>query len=111
MIEFVAGTALSGVTLILIVTVHLAVRRNVKYATGRLFLRRDETLKALTSLVIGASVFTPSRILGVLYRLEMVPYNIYFAVSALSGTAFMACILYAFWKLLQIIRLEDKVFH
>jgi len=90
------------VTLIFLILFHSRVSRRTQYTVSRLFLKKDETMKALKSFVVGSFIFAVGRILALLYALRIVSGEIIFVSNLLAGEALVICFLYAFYKVLKI---------
>ena len=100
------GIILTGTALVLLALFHLGVRKNPKYAIGRLFLKRNETIRAFGSLVIGTSILGIGRIFALCYSLNLIRYSLYFMAGVVSGIGLNICFLYAFYKILMTIRVS-----
>ena len=100
------GISLVLVDLVLLILIHLNVRRNIKYALSRLFLRREDTVRAFTSLIVGILFLSIMSVARLLYTLDVVQYQMYFILASVMGVAFSLCLVYAFYKLYSIVRIH-----
>jgi len=104
LVSLLAAPITVGVTFVFSILVNMYLRRNIQYAISRLFLKKDETIKALKSIAVGTFVFAAGRIIALCYSFNFVPQSILFASSIVTGESLAICFLYAFYKILIIIK-------
>jgi|GEM_PF-6818191 len=104
----IIGLSLVLVDFILLVLIHLNVKRNIKYALSRLFLKREDAVRAFASLIVGILSLSMTGIAKLLYALNVVRYQMYSILAAVIGMVFSLCLVYAFYKLYSIVRIRKS---
>lgn len=97
------GCIILGVALFFSISLYLTARRNLKLSVARIFLKKEESIKAMRFLVGGLSIFALGRAIGVLQKMEIIPRAIYVPVFASIGTIYTFCLIYSLYKLRAII--------
>ncbi|MCD6592565.1 hypothetical protein J7L00_00545 [Candidatus Bathyarchaeota archaeon] len=97
------GCIILGVALFFSISLYLTARRNLKFSVARMFLKKEESIKAMRFLVGGLSIFVLGRAIGVLQKMEIIPRAIYVPVFAFIGTIYTFCLIYSLYKLRAII--------
>ena len=97
------GCVILGVALLFSVSLYLTAKRNPKLSASRIFLKREESIKAMRLLVGGLSIFVLGRAIGVLSEIGIIPRVVYILAFAFVGTIYTFCLMYALYKLQTII--------
>jgi len=97
------GCIILGVALFFSISLYLAARRNPKLSVARMFLKKEESIKAMRFLVGGLSIFVLGRAMGLLQEMGIIPRAIYVPVFAFIGTIYTFCLIYSLYKLRAII--------
>ena len=98
------GCGILGVALFFSISLYLTARRNPKLSASRIFLKRDESIKAMRFLVGGLSIFVFGRAIGVLSEIGIIPRVAYVLAFASVGTLYTLCLIYSLHKLETIIK-------
>jgi len=98
------GCLTTGAALALLISLYLKIKDNVKVSLGRIFLKRNESTKAMEVLTYGILFFAIGRFVAVLYEIELVPRPIYLVFQSLMGTAYTICLIYSLYKLISIVK-------
>mgnify|MGYP000035216894 CR=1 FL=1 len=98
------GCVILGVALLFSVSLYLTAKRNPKLSASRIFLKREESIKAMRFLVGGLSIFVLGRAIGVLSEMGIIPRVVYVLAFALAGMLYTLCLIYSLHKLETIIK-------
>jgi len=101
---FLTASLTIGAALILSLMVKIYGGRKPEYALSRIFLKRDETIRALQAMVVGTCTFAAGRIIALFHSLNLLPQSISLASNILTGEAFTICLIYAFYKMLRVMK-------
>ena len=96
---FLTASLTIGAALILSLMVKIYEGRKPEYALTRIFLKRDETVRALQAIVVGTCIFAVGRIIALFHSLDLLPQSISLASNILTGETFTICLIYAFYKI------------
>jgi len=92
LVSLLAAPITVGVTFVFSILVNMYLRRNIQYAISRLFLKKDETIKALKSIAVGTFVFAAGRIIALCYSFNFVPQSILFASSIVTTVSYSSMV-------------------
>ena len=109
LIPLLVGSLSIGAALILLILIFLWTRRKPQYVMSRIFLKKDDSVKAFTLMVIGTSAFTVGRIAAVVYLFNLIPRDIFLIFQITAGEALAICLLIAFYKISKIIRPKESI--
>lgn len=103
-VAMMPGVIIIGITLGLLLTVYICMRKKPSYSISRMFLKKEVTLRAFKLITMGMVALAVSRIIHAGYMLSVINRDVYVAYTFASGLFLSACLIAAFYTILKIIK-------